>query len=538
MKRILALVLALVLCLGLLTACGDTTPTTNPTTKPTEGNNNPTTQPTEGEEKPTEGNDKPLAGTYEIKVWCPEAAVELTTSQIQKFNETNTDGITIVATVEAVGEGEAATQMTTDIEAGADIYFFAQDQAARLIQAGALSQLGVSAAEFVKTSNDASTVVAVTSGDGLWAYPLTSDNGYFMYYDKTVISDDIVDDLDALIAACEAAGKNFSFEIEGSAWYGASFFFGTGCVSEWVTDDAGEFISVNDTFNSTAGLHAAKAMNKLLNSPAYFSSSAGTDFAAAVPSAIVVTGTWDFETISGILGDNMGVADLPNFTVDGVNYHIGSYSGCKLLGVKPQTDNVKGAAIHKLAQYLTGEEGQQERFNVLKWGPSNLVVQASEEVKANPALAALAQQNNYAKPQGQIHGSWWDIGKALAAEIKAATDDAGLQAALDNYTNTMAGLFQMTDEQKNAWSVIGTIGGSNWTDDLPMSEQEDGTWKSNIAYEISETDEFKVRQGASWDNNYGADGVKDGPNVKVETAGTYYVVFDPATGMISVVPAE
>ncbi len=538
MKKIIALVLALIMCLGVLTACGSNdTPTTQPTTKPTEGKSE---QPTQGgnEEKPTEGNNQPLAGTYEIKVWCPEAAVELTTSQIQKFNETNTDGITIVATVEAVGEGEAATHMTTDIEAGADIYFFAQDQAARLIQAGALSQLGVSAAEFVKTSNDASTIVAASSGDGLWAYPLTSDNGYFMYYDKTVISEDIVDDLDALIAACEDAGRMFSFEIEGSAWYGASFFFGTGCVSEWITDDAGEFISVNDTFNSAAGLHAARAMNKLLNSTSYYSSSAGEDFSAAVPSAVVVSGTWAYETISGILGDNMGVADLPSFTEDGVTYHIGSYSGCKLLGVKPQVDATKGAAIHKLAQYLTGEEGQQERFDVLAWGPSNLNVQASDAVKANPALAALAQQNNYAKPQGQIHGSWWDIGKALAAEIKAATDDAGLQAALDNYSNTMAGLFQMSEEQKNAWSVIGTIGGSNWTEDLPMTEQDDGTWKSNIAYEIGETDEFKVRQGASWDVNYGADGALDGANVKVETAGTYYVVFDPATGMISVVPAE
>ena len=79
-----------------------------------------------------------LAGTYDIKVWVAEAAVELTKSQIAKFNETNTDGIVINATVEPVGEGEAATSMTTDVEAGADLYTFAQDQAARLINAGAL----------------------------------------------------------------------------------------------------------------------------------------------------------------------------------------------------------------------------------------------------------------------------------------------------------------------------------------------------------------------------------------------------------------
>ena len=70
-----------------------------------------------------------------------------------------------------------------------------------------------------------------------------------------------------------------------------------------------------------------------------------------------------------------------------------------------------------------------------------------------------------------------------------------------------------------------------------MTEQEDGTWKSNEAYEMTEKTEFKVRQGKSWDNNYGADGVKDGANVKPEKAGKYFVVFDPNTGIISLVAA-
>ena len=69
----------------------------------------------------------------------------------------------------------------------------------------------------------------------------------------------------------------------------------------------------------------------------------------------------------------------------------------------------------------------------------------------------------------------------------------------------------------------GTIGGSNWTDDLAMTEQADGTWKSNEAYAIGDTDEFKVRQGGSWDVNYGADGVMGGANIVVDADGKYQV---------------
>ena len=131
-----------------------------------------------------------LAGTYDITVWVAEKAVELTKTQIEAFNTSNELGIVFNATVEAVSEADAATQMITDVEAGGDLFCFAQDQFARLVQAGALAKLGVKAGETVAAANDPSVVAAATVGDTLYAYPLTADNGYFMYYDKTVIPEE------------------------------------------------------------------------------------------------------------------------------------------------------------------------------------------------------------------------------------------------------------------------------------------------------------------------------------------------------------
>ncbi|MBQ0124845.1 MAG: hypothetical protein KBS59_00795 [Clostridiales bacterium] len=512
MKKILSLVallLALVMCLGVFASC---------------------------EEKPGPGPDsESLEGTYNIKVWVAEKAVELTKTQIDNFNATNDLGITINATIEAVGEGDAATSMTTDIEAGADIFCFAQDQAARLVQAGALSKLGTAAAKTVTDANDAGVVASAKSGDDLWAYPLTSDNGYFMYYDKSVINASHLGSLEDIIADCEKAGKFFSMELEGSAWYAASFFFATGCVSDWTTDNDGAFISVNDTFNSEKGLVAAKGMYKLVSSKAYNNSSACTDFAAATPSAVVISGTWDYETAKDILGANLGVAELPSFTVDGNTYHLGSFNGCKLMGVKPQTDVKKAAVLHKLAQYLTGEACQMERFNTLSWGPSNLVDQQSEAVKANPGLAALLAQSPYSVPQGQIHGSWWDIGKALPANIKAATDEAGLKSALEAYEQAMASLFTMTADEKDAFTVIGSICGTSWDTDFEMIQKPEGTWFSKDALLLNAGDEFQTRQGKSWDVQFGAvgdDGNSTKSNFVVPETGYYFVklVYDKATG--------
>ncbi len=468
-----------------------------------------------------------LAGTYDVTIWVAERAVDLTKQQIEAFNASNDQGITFKATVEPVSEADAATQMVTDVEAGGDLFCFAQDQFARLVQAGALAKLGKKAAETVTAANAAGVVAAATSGDALYAYPLTSDNGYYMYYDKSVIPEEDVDSLEKIIADCEAAQKYFAFEMQTSAWYLASFFFGTGCVSEWTTDSDGQFIEVHDTFNSPQGLIAVKGMKKLVSSPYHLSSSAGAEFAQGA--AVVVSGPWDYTTVEGILGDNMGAADLPSFEVDGKEYHLGSFNGCKLMGVKPQVDAVRAAALHQLAQYLTGEQCQLERFEALAWGPSNVAAQNSEAVQANPGLAALAAQSPYSLPQGQIHGSWWDIAKVIGDDVKAASDDAGLQAALDNYSDKISSLFTMSDDVKFGWTLIGAVNGSMWDQDFPMTKISASEWKTDEAYAMDAGTEFKVRQGLSWDNNFPAE------NFKVEEAGTYYVVFNETTGEVSIV---
>ncbi|MBE5803553.1 MAG: extracellular solute-binding protein [Clostridiales bacterium] len=437
-----------------------------------------------------------LAGTYDITVWVADAIVDLTKAQIEKFNQTNELGIVFNATVEAVGEGDAATQMVTDVEAGGDLFCFAQDQFARLVQAGALAKLGVKAAETVQTTSDAGAIAAATVGDTLYAYPLSADNGYFMYYDKSVIPEEHIDSLEALIADCEANQKYFAFEMQTSAWYLASFFFGTGCVSEWTTDDEGNFISVHDTFNSPEGLIAAKGMQKLVTSPFHLSAAGADQFANGA--AILVSGTWDSVKAKEILGENLGVADLPSFEVDGQSYHLGSFFGFKLMGVKPQVDAAKAAALHQLAQYLTGYECSMERHAQNGWGPANLEAQATEAVQNDPILAAVRTQREYSVVQSAIQGMWWDIAKVIGDDVKAATDDAALQAALDSYSAKINDVFGIDT------SILLFVGAwNNWNngDEADTYHLKDGS----VTLDVPESDYMggRIVNLTTWDTNKG-----------------------------------
>ena len=371
----------------------------------------------------------------EIKVWVADATVDFTKAQIEEFKKLNPEYANMTVAVEPMSEGEAATSMLTDVEAGADIFTFAQDQLSRLVLAGAVEMLLDENAAIVKAENDAGAVAASTVGETMYAYPITSDNGYFLYYDKSVVTDPST--LEQVLADCEAAGKNFYMEIN-NGWYIPAFFFGAGCTLTYDTNDSGEFVTVNCNFASENGLKALKALIKSAQSPVFMNGSSSSN---ATNIGAIVTGTWEAGNLQTILGDNYAAVKLP--TVDG--YQLGGFGGFKMLGVKPQTDEKKLAACDALALFLSSGEVQTARFEAVGWGPSNLEAQQSEGVKADVALSALASQLQFCIGQGQYPGEYWTLATALGDDI--------LADKYDEYTDEQL-LEVMTTFQTTAGSYI------------------------------------------------------------------------------------
>ena len=356
----------------------------------------------------------------EIKVWVAEATVEFTKAQIEIFKAANPEYANMTVTVQPVGEGDAASNMLTDVEAGADLYVFAQDQLARLVAAGALEVVYEENVPVIEANNDAGSVGAVKLGGTMYAYPMTSDNGYFLYYDKSVVTDPT--NMEAILADCEAAGKNVYFEIN-SGWYQTAFFFGAGCTLTYGTDDTGAIISMDCDYASENGVKALKSMIKLAQSPVFVNGSSASN---ATNLGAIVDGTWDAVAVQGILGENYAAVKLP--TIDG--FQLGGFGGFKMLGVKPQTDDAKLAACDALALFLSSGEVQTARFEAVGWGPSNLAAQQSEAVQADIALSALAAQLAYTMPQGQYPGEYWSLATALGDDILADKLDNATDAEL------------------------------------------------------------------------------------------------------------
>ncbi|MBO5209831.1 MAG: extracellular solute-binding protein [Lachnospiraceae bacterium] len=362
--------------------------------------------------------------TVVLTVWASEEDQELTTTLIENFKAAYPD-VTFEITLGAESESTAKDTILTDVEAAADVFAFADDQINDLVKAGALQPVSATYTYDVAAANVAGSVEAATVDGTLYAYPMTADNGYFMFYDASVFTEDDVKTLDGMLAAAEAAGKKVAMDIS-NGWYIYSFFQGGGY--ELTLNEDG---SNTCTWNAEGATDVAQAIMDACATGTLVDMS-DEEMATAIAEGTVaaaVNGTWRAETAQDAWGENYAATKLPTFNVAGTECQMSSYSGYKLVGVNPYSQNVGWAML--LAEYLTNEESQAARFEARGLGPANTAAAASDAVQANPAIAALAEQAAYATPQ-RVGGNFWTPAETLGQILASGNPDGtDLQTVLD-----------------------------------------------------------------------------------------------------------
>ncbi|MBR6961033.1 MAG: extracellular solute-binding protein [Clostridiales bacterium] len=364
-------------------------------------------------------------GTVSLTVWASEEDQAYTQGLIDEFIALYPD-VTFDIQLGSESESTCKDTVLTDIEAAADVFTFADDQIQALVDAGALQPITAYYTYDVANENVAGAVDAATVNGQLYAYPMTADNGYFMFYDSSIYTEEDVQSLDSMIAAAEASGTKIGMDLS-SGWYLYSFFAGAGLTLS-LNDDG---TTNSCTWNEAVGTDVAQAIIDYFGTGVLVNMTDDEQATAIANGEIsaCVNGTWRAETAQEAWGDNYSAAKLPTYNLNGTETQMSSFSGCKLVGVNAYSDQIGWSML--LAEYLTNESAQIGRFNARGLGPSNIAAANSPEVQANPAIAALAAQADYATPQ-RVGGNYWapsqTLGEILASGNPDGTD---LQTLLD-----------------------------------------------------------------------------------------------------------
>ena len=395
MKKALALALSLIFVLGAFAGCASD----------------------------SNGGDSGSAGgeTVDLLVWGPQEDQEFLEIVAEKFREANPHN-TYNITFGVVREDEIKSRLGEDITAGADVFRTLDDQMRDLVKSGSLYEITRNAND-VKSRNAQSAVEVATFDGKLMGYPATSSNGYFLYYDKGVLSDEDVKSLDAILDKSAAAGKKMVYPIS-IGWVGYSWLLSQ---NKMIFDEDGKLIECDfNNANGVAAIEAAKAMvahSAFLNGDFdQVSSGIGDSVAAGIG------GDWMAATIQEKLGDNYGVTKLPTATMGGKQVQLSSWAGGKVVGVNSHTQ-VPAHAMD-FADFWTSEAMQLLAFEMREAGPTNIAVSGSDALKAVPHFAALALQSQFAQPQGKMSDPYWSPVESLMQELNAGST-RDVQEALD-----------------------------------------------------------------------------------------------------------
>lgn len=348
-----------------------------------------------------------------LTVWGAEEDTELMEQIIHSFQEEYKDQADFEITYRVQGESSCKDALLGELEEGADVFAFADDQLNALAAAGALEP--IEGADVIRTVHLPKAVEAASVGNTMYAYPLTADNGYFLYYNKEFFSQEDILSLENMLDIAADNGKYFSMDWS-SAWYVYSFFGNTGMEAGLNEDGITNFCTWNEQEGAIRGVDVAQSMLKLAESPG-FSNRTDVEFLQGVQDGSViagVSGVWNAVAIQETWGTDMGAAKLPSYTCAGQQIQMASFCGCKLIGVNAYSQYPVWAA--KLAEWITSEENQQLRFELRGQGPSNKRAAASMQVQQSPAIAALLAQSEYSHLQ-RVGGNFWEPVETFAGNM-------------------------------------------------------------------------------------------------------------------------
>ena len=368
-----------------------------------------------------------------LMVWSPSEDQSQSSGQwlqtcCERFAEMHPEwDITFVYGV--ADEASAATAVAQDPEASADVFLYANDTLTTMTDAKALAKFGGKYADELKATNSETLLDSLTLDGYIYGVPFTT-NTWYMYYDKRVFSEEDVKSLDTML---EKGVVSFPFV---NSWYLPAFYFGNGCTL--FGDGTQEELGAD--FGGENAVEVTEYLVDLAANPNFKIDQDGSGLAGLRDGSIhaIFSGSWDAAAVREILGENMGVAALPTYTLNGEEKQIYAYAGSKAIGVNTSTDYMVQAV--ELAMYLGSAEAQQLHYELRG------VIPCNTELNEDPAIAAdevvRAQNDTFDRTSklqpfvAQMNNCWTPVenmGKAIrngtvtkenAAEQTKAMNDA------------------------------------------------------------------------------------------------------------------
>ena len=374
------------------------------------------------------GNEAPK----KLTIWAPENQQELLKKQAEEFKAAYPDYADYEIVVQLVGDDVAKDEILKDVDAAGDVFCLASDQIASMVDAGAIAKLGGEAETLVKEKMAPSVVTTVTIDGSIYAVPYTH-NTFYMYYDKSIMTEEDLKSLDTIMAKDTPDGVyNFLFD-GGGGWKLGAWYYGAGC-SVYGMD--GSDVAAGCDFNNETGVAVTKYLAEMHASDKLALGLDVTELISNHKLGAWFGGDWELNGFTEALGEDLGYTTIPTMGINGEQVQMKSFYSSKVMGVNAKSKNP--AAAVAFVTFVNSAEQQAARFEATSVIPSNSEAADTDAVKSSPLAAVIMEESNncaimqpYTKEFGDVY---WNACTTLCDALKSGelkVDNA--QEWLDNW---------------------------------------------------------------------------------------------------------
>ena len=300
------------------------------------------------------------SGVVRLTVWVSEADKAFATQVAEEFKKAHPDK-TYNIVIDIQGENDVPTRVLNDVENAADVYSCLNDQLTKLVNGDALAKIAGDRLQRVRAANTQQSMDSVTLSengvDSVYGMPYT-DNTFFLYYDKSVLTETDVESIDGILSKC-STNKQLAFPVA-DGWYTTSFYFGKNLGYEVEYDANFGETKITCDFDNQTGTEVTRAIWNFAKDNRVKADANDSKITAGFADGTIVaaaTGIWNRTAIERALGANFAAAKLPTYTY-GQNEQVQlvAFAGYKLMGVNNYSKNKTDAM--DFAELYTNRENQ------------------------------------------------------------------------------------------------------------------------------------------------------------------------------------
>lgn len=474
-----------------------------------------------------------------LLVWADETRAEVFLEFGQAFEEE----FGVAVEVQQIGQGDARDQLQVAGPAGEgpDILIQPHDNIGVLVANGLLSPIDLTGLEefFLPSAVD-----AVTIGGEVYCVPYATENPAFIRNPDLVPEHPATWDEVAEIAAELAEEDKYALLVQSGDTYHhfpittafGGYIFGQ--------DEEGNYDVLDIGLASEGGLASAEWLQMMAEN-GYMVPDTNDDVVFELYTsgdlAMFITGPWWLERLRET-GQPYVIEQFPG--VEGVTEAGRPFSGVQCMAINAFSENI-GLAEAFLLDFMATDEGMQALFDADPRPSAWLPVR---EAIDDPDIAGFAAAGAEAVPMpnipemGQV---WAAAGSALNLIINQQLD--GPTAYADAAEQIRTAIEESAAAAASGAMIVGVPGSwqaavgcdADWDPACSVTklefDEDSGLYVGTFEVPAGEY-EFKIALNNGWDENYGVDGERDGPNytLSLDADSTVTFTYDPDSHVVTV----